>query len=188
MKKINLLIIAFIVTITAVAQNTTPKIGVGSILNYNVVATSSGQQIPLTLNIISLNDPMKIKWTLPGIGTGSFLIPVQALETGTKMRLEEPMPNVDTRFGDNETVMFVSKAMLNDIVKTQQFTINKVKFNAKPEVETFQLAGKPLDTYHATTANGKVEIWILNNPDFPLICKFKGSPAGIDFELTNFKE
>lgn len=188
MKKFNLFVIALIVTLSATAQNIVPKIGVGSALNYNVVATSTGQQIPLTLNIISLNDPMKIKWTLPGIGTGSFLIPAKALESGTRMHLQEPMPNVDTQFGDNETVMFISKAMLNDIVTTQQFTINKIKFSIKPGTEAFQLAGKPVDTYHVTTANGKVEMWILNNPDFPLICKFTGNPAGIDFELTNVKE
>ncbi|MDN5285424.1 MAG: hypothetical protein JWR38_1698 [Mucilaginibacter sp.] len=59
MKKFSLLIVALIVAHIAAAQIVNPKIGVGSVLNYNVVATSTGQQIPLTLNIISLNDPMK---------------------------------------------------------------------------------------------------------------------------------
>lgn len=188
MKKFKLLIVAFIITHVAAAQTTVLKIGVGSILNYNVVATSSGQQIPLTLNIISLNDPMKIKWTLTGLGTGSFIIPAKALESGTKMRLQEPMPNVDTQFGDQETIMFISKATFGDMVKNQEFTLNKVKFSVKPSDKSFQLAGKTIDTFHAATANGKVEMWIINSPDFPVICKFTGNPAGIDFELTNVKE
>jgi hypothetical protein len=188
MKKFSLLMAAFIVGHIAAAQIVNPKIGVGSVLNYNVVATSSGQQIPLTLNIISLNDPMKLKWTLTGLGTGSFIIPAKALESGTKMRLQEPMPNVDTQFGDSETIMFISKATFSDMVKNQEFTLNKVKFTVKPSDKPFELGGKPLDTFHASTANGKVEMWIINSPDFPVICKFIGNPAGIDFELTNVKE
>lgn len=188
MKKFSLLIVAFIAGHIAAAQTVNPKIGVGSVLNYNVVATSSGQQIPLTLNIISFNDPMKLKWTLTGMGTGSFIIPAKALESGTRMRLEEPMPNVDTQFGDTETIMFISKATFADLVKNQEFTLNKVKFIVKPSDKPFELGGKPLDTFHAATANGKVEIWIINSPDFPVICKFTGNPGGIDFELKNVKE
>ncbi|WP_448702840.1 hypothetical protein ACFGVR_10840 [Mucilaginibacter sp. AW1-3] len=188
MKKFVLLVIAFIVTHIAIAQNTTPKIGVGSIFNYNVLLTATGQQVQFALNIISLNDPMKMKWTLPGIGTGSFIIPAKALESGTKMRLEEPAPDADTKFSDNETIMFISKAAFSDMVKTQEFTMNKVKFSVKPAATPFQLSGKDVDTFHAVSANGKVEIWVINNPDFPVICKFTGNPGGIDFTLNNVKE
>ncbi len=188
MKKFALLVIVFIVSHIAAAQNTVPQIGAGSIFNYNVFLTATGQQVQFALNIISLNDPMKIKWTLPGIGTGNFIIPAKALESGTKMRLQEPAPDADTKFSDNETIMFVSKAMFSDMVKNQEFTMNKVKFSVKPAAAPFQVGGKDIDTFHAVSANGKVEIWIINNPDFPVICKFTGNPGGIDFELKNVKE
>lgn len=170
------------------AQKFIPKIGVGSALNYNVIATNSGQQIPLTLNIISVNEPMKIKWNLPGLGSGSFLIPVKALESGTKMRLEEPSPNQDTQFKDDETLMFISKSTLADLVKNQTFALNNIKFTVKPSTTAYQINSKDADVFHAVSANGKAEIWILNNPDFPMICKLTGNPGGIDFDLTTVKE
>jgi len=188
MKKLSLLVFTFLAISVAAAQNTVPQIGVGSVLNYTVVSTATGQHIPLTLNFISMNDPMKLKWTLTGLGTGSFIIPAKALESGTKMRLQEPAPGVDTQFGDNETIMFISKAQFSDMVKTQELTVNRAKFTMKPTTEALQINGKPVDVYHATTANGKVEMWVLNNPNLPMICKFTGNPGGIDFELTNIKE
>jgi len=188
MKKLCFIIIALIISNIASAQKFVPQIGVGTVLNYDVVATSSGQQIPLTLNIISLNDPMKLKWVLPGIGTGSFLIPIKALESGTKMRLEEPAPDVDTQFKDNETLMFISKEAFSDLVKNQAFSINHLKFKVEPSSTTYQINGKDADVFHAITANSSVEIWILNDPNFPLICKLTGNPGGIDFDLKNIKE
>jgi hypothetical protein len=187
MKKI-CLVIAIAISHIAIAQKYLPKIGTGTVLNYNVLSTASGQQIPLTLSFISLNDPMKFKWNLPGLGTGSFLIPSKALESGTKMRLEEPAPNVDTKFKDDETVMFISKSTLADLIKNQAFSINRIKFTVTPAVTPYQINGQDADTFHAVTANGKVEIWVLNNPDFPLICKLTGNPAGIDFDLKSIKE
>jgi len=189
MQKFNLLIITFLLsTVVAFAQNNVPNIGVGTTLSYTVDATAAGQQIPLTLNIVSLNDPMKFKWTLPGIGTGAFIIPMKALESGTKMRLREPAPDVNTEFKDDETIMFISKASFAEMVKNQSFTMNKITFTIKPADKPFQLNGKDLDAFHLVSANGKTELWVLNKPDFPLMVKFTGNPGGLDFELTNLKE
>jgi hypothetical protein len=40
---------------------------------------------------------------------------------------------------------------------------------------------------HAVATNGKTELWILNNPDFPLICKTKNGTAGVDLTLDYIK-
>jgi hypothetical protein len=188
MKKVCVLIIALVLSNALFAQKFVPAVGVGSVLNYNIIATASGQEISLTLSIISLNDPMKIKWDLPGLGTGSFLIPIKALETGTKMRLEEPAANENTLFKDNETIMFISKSVFSDLTQKQAFTFNKINFIVKPSATPFQINDKEADVIHAATANGKIEIWILNNPGFPVICKLTGNPGGIDFELKTVKE
>ncbi len=188
MKKLIVLCVGLLISHVIMAQKYLPQIGIGTVFNYNVVASSSGQQIPLALTIVSLNDPMKLKWSLPGIGAGSFLIPRKALDSGTKMRLEEPAPDVDTKFKDDETIMFISKAQLDDIIKKQEFSISHMKFKVVPSATTYQINGKDVDTFHAVTANSSVEIWILNNPDFPLITKLTGNPGGIDFDLKNIKE
>ena len=188
MKLIYAFLLALVVSDASFGQKYIPHIGVGSVLNYGVVATSTDTHIPLTLKIVSLNDPMKLNWNLPGLGTGNFLIPAKALETGTKMRLEEPNPNNNTVFKDDETIMFVSKASLADLNTTQVFILNKIKFTTKPLDMPYQINGKDAEVLHAISANGKIEIWVLNNPAFPLICKLTGNPAGIDFDLKTLAE
>ena len=66
--------------------------------------------------------------------------------------------------------------------------LNKGKFDAKPDTLKYKINDKEADVIHAATANGKVHIWILNNPDFPLICRLTGNPGGIDFDLLSIKE
>ncbi|RKR81936.1 hypothetical protein BDD43_2098 [Mucilaginibacter gracilis] len=162
--------------------------GIGTILNFNIEAVNMGQQVPLTLTSVSLNDPMKFKWVVAGLGNGSFLIPVKALESGTKMTIKVPESDRATIYKDDETILFISKAALADLVKDQSFTMNKTKFTVKPLDTPYLINNKEADVIYATTDNGKVEVWILNNPNFPLLCKMKGNPAGIDFNLTGFKE
>jgi hypothetical protein len=188
MKKICVLILALILSNILLAQKFVPQVGVGSVLTYNMISTSSGQQIPLTLRIISLNNPMKLKWDLPGLGTGSFLIPAKALESGSKMRLEEPTPNDNTTFRDDQTIMFISKNAFAEMMKDQAFKYDRLKFIVKPEKTAFKINDKEADVIHATTSNGRIEIWILNDPYFPIICKFIGNPSGIDFNLQTVKE
>jgi hypothetical protein len=35
--------------------------------------------------------------------------------------------------------------------------------------------------------DGKSELWILNNADFPLICKSKNTAYGLDLNLVNIQ-
>jgi hypothetical protein len=41
-----------------------------------------------------------------------------------------------------------------------------------------------LELLHVAAENEATEWWILNNPAFPLVCKIKGSPLGIDCLLN----
>jgi hypothetical protein len=188
MNKLYVVVLALLIGNMAFAQKYVPKVGVGTKINYNVMATAVGQQVPLTLTVISLNDPMKLKWDVPGLGTGSIMMSAKALESGTKMRLEEPAPNEDTQYKDDETLLVISKNALNDLIKNQAFEFNKIKFIAKPLAVPYKINDQEADVLYATTANGKIAVWILNNPDFPIICKFTGNPKGFDLDLANIKE
>jgi hypothetical protein len=188
MKKFFLLVFTITLSHTALAQKYVPKIGIGSVMNFTIEAVNMGQKVPLTLTTISLNDPMKFKWVVPGLGTGSFLIPIKALESATKMVVKVPESDQATIYKDDETVLFISKNAFSDLVKNQTVTLNKLQFTVKPSDTPYLINNQEADVIHAATSNGKVEIWIVNNPDFPILCKMKGNPAGIDFELSSFKE
>lgn len=188
MKKILLMFLALVFANTLFAQKYVPQVGIGSVLSYNVELTNAGQHVTLALKAISLNDPMKFNWDVPGLGAGSFLIPAKALESATRMVIKVPEPNQATLYKDDETIMFISKNIYSDLIKNQTFTLNKIKFNVKPLADPYLISTKEADVLHVVSENKKVELWILNNPNFPLICKMTGNPAGFDFNLTSFKE
>jgi hypothetical protein len=188
MKKLSLLIFASLLSIAVSAQKYIPVLGIGSKMDYNVELTNMAQHVNLTLKAISLNDPMKFVWTVPGLGDGSFLIPAKALESGTKMVIKVPEPGQATVYKDDETILFISKASYTELIKNQTFTLNKIKFSVKPLTEPYLINTKEADVLYLVSENNKVEVLLLNNPDFPLIVKMTGNPAGFDFKLTSFKE
>ena len=188
MKKISLIIVAAFICHITIAQKYLPKISDNAVINYNVFATAVGQQIQLKLTIVSVIDPVVMKWDIPGLGTGSYQLSAKGFESGTKMRLKEPEDGV-TKLKDDETIMLISKSAFSDLVKTQSFTLNNTKFTVKAvDTAPYKINDKEADVIHALSANGKVDIWILNDPDFPLICKLSGSPQGIDVDMLNITE
>jgi hypothetical protein len=49
------------------------------------------------------------------------------------------------------------------------------------------MGDQQLDVLHAVARDETTEMWILNNPAFPLICKLKGNPLGFDFIVNSIK-
>ena len=188
MKKFALLIMAIIVCHIAAAQKYVPQISVGTVLNYSVTAGATGQQIALTLTVNTLKSPLSLKWDVTGYGTGTFEMTDTALANGSRMRISQPQPNVATRLKDDQTIMLISKHSFNDLVSTKSFTLNGAKFTLVTDKTAFQINDKDADVFHAQTADGTVNIWILNNPAFPLLCQLSGNPQGIDFTLLSVKE
>jgi len=172
----------------AIAQKYVPKLGNGSVINYNVEATAVGQKIQLMLTVTSVTDPVTLGWSIPGLGTGSFQMTATGFASGTKMKLREPGDGV-TKLKDDETILVLSKSTFADLTKTQGFVLNGGKFTVKtdPPPAPYLINDKEADVIHAVSANGKVDIWVLNNPDFPLICKLTGF-GGFDFDLATIKE
>lgn len=188
MKKICLFVFTLMVGNIVLGQKYIPKISVNSVFNYNVIANSTGQQIPLTITVLNLTDPLRMKWGIPGLGSGTFEISAKGFESATKMHLSEPTPDDITKLKDNESVMVISKNQFTSLLNNQSFDMNGAKFTIRPTTIPYKINDKEADVIHAATANGKVEMWILNNPDFPLICKLTGNPQGIDFDQTSIKE
>ncbi len=171
--------------LTVWAQKYVPQIKTGTILNYTAHARAFGQTLPAVLTINEINAPLRIKWVINGLGTGIFEISGKAIQSGTKMALREPGMDDVTKLKDNETIGFLSKDTFASLVANKAFELNGQKFTVTDGVPAYLLDGKEADTYYAVTANGKTKIWVLNNPDFPLICKIEGAPQGIDLALNS---
>jgi hypothetical protein len=185
MKKLFTLIPCILLSITVWAQKYVPQVKAGTVLNYTAYARNFGQTLPAVLTISQMEAPLQIKWTISGLGSGIFQISAKAIQSGTKMALKEPGMDPVTKLKDNETLAFISKDTFNALVTTKAFELNGQKFTVTDNAPAYQLDGKDTDTFYAVTANGKTKLWILNNPDFPLICKIEGAPQGIDMTLNS---
>jgi len=188
MKQFFLSFSLFLLGSIAFAQKYIPVIKTGTVLSYNVALKNMGQEIQLGLTVTSFADPIKMQWNVPGYGTGSFEMPLKALESGKKLVLSPPEPDGVTKMKDDETLLVLPKSIYSDAVKNKAFELNGFKFAVIADTATYKINNKVTDIMHAVSANGKNEIWILNNPDYPLICQGKGVTRGIDFYLTAIKE
>jgi hypothetical protein len=170
------------------AQKYVPTIKEGTVLNYDGFSKALGQHIALTLTIKSLGDPVNIQWDVNGYGTGTFEIPAMAIDSGTKLVIKQPDPDGVTKMKNDETLILISKATFGRLVKNNAFELNGQKFTVNTDTATYRINDRAADVFHAVSENGKGELWVLNNPDFPLIYKAKSVTRGIDFTLTGIKE
>jgi uncharacterized membrane protein YfbV (UPF0208 family) len=186
MKKLPLFILAMVLGTAAFAQKFVPQIKNNSIINYTF--TLNGQDAPMVLTFNSLGNPTKIDWNIDGYGSGSYEMSAKALQSGKGFKPAPPDPDVLTKLPDYQTIACISKDAFNDLIKNQTFNYDDLKFSvAKNDTQTIKLNDKELDVIHVAATNGKGEMWILNNPDFPLICKTKDNAQGMDLNLLSIQ-
>jgi hypothetical protein len=102
MKKLSLVILAFVLCTTVYAQSIVPQIKGNSVITYTY--TIDGQDLPLTLTFNSLGNPIKIDWSIDGIGSGNYEMSAQALIDGTGMAIKAPEPDQLTKLPNYQTI------------------------------------------------------------------------------------
>ncbi|MFD1257341.1 hypothetical protein ACFQ3S_11085 [Mucilaginibacter terrae] len=185
MKKLIVLTLYSLLGLTVLAQKYIPQVKTGTVLNYTAYARAFGQTLPAILTITEINAPLRMKWVINGLGTGIFEISAKAIQSGNKMALREPGFEEITKLKDSETLAFLSKDTFTALINNKVFELNGQKFTVTDGAPSYNIDGKEADTFYAVTANGKTKLWVLNNPDFPLICKIEGAPQGIDLALNS---
>lgn len=188
MKRIALLFTIICLFTAAKAQKYVPQLKNGSVITYNAHVRNLGQDVPLTLALTSITNPVTMQWSLPGFGSGTYLFTAKGMQSGTKMALREPDMEATTKLKDDETLAVLSKDSFNSLITNKTFDLNKQTFTVAIDTETYSINDKALDLIYATTANGKTKLWIINNPAFPIIYKMTGGPMGIDLTLSALKE
>jgi hypothetical protein len=189
MKKLLLISLLALLTNFAFAQKYVPAIKVGTVFSYEVFLRNAGQRLPISLTVKTLGDPMNIGWSVVGLGTGTFAINAKAQESGTKIAVRTPEADDVTKLKDDETFLTVSKSTFNSMVNNQPFVLNGMQFTVVANDTTvYRINDKVAPILHAIGANKKSELWVLNNPDFPLICGENSVAKGIDLTLLGIKE
>ncbi|WP_419801276.1 hypothetical protein [Mucilaginibacter sp.] len=188
MKMLFVVALDFCLNVSVFAQKYVPQIKTGTVLNYTAYHKAFGQEVPLTLTVLSTTAPVQLKFYVPQLGTGTFEMSAKAVESGKKMAIKEPSMDDITRLKDDETLAILSKTTFNNLKTNNSFELNGQTFTVAADATPFKINDKEADVFYAATANGKTKLWILNDPDFPLICKLTGGPQGIDLNLQSIKE
>lgn len=188
MKLFCVLLLTVCLNVSAFAQKYLPQIKAGTVLNYTAYHKAFGQDVPLTLTVLSIAAPIQLKFFVPQLGSGIFEMSAKAIENGKKIAIKEPAMDDVTKLKDDETLAFLSKNTFKNLTTNKTFELNGQTFTVSADATPFKINDKEADVFYAATANGKTKLWILNNPNFPLICKLTGGPQGIDLNLLSLKE
>ncbi|RKR81942.1 hypothetical protein BDD43_2104 [Mucilaginibacter gracilis] len=182
-----MLLIAMVSCCCAVfAQKFVPKIEAGTEMTYTV--SMNGESIQFQLNVNSIGDSVKMTWEVAKYGSGQYVMAAQSLENGNKMTLQAPEPDETTKLSNSETMVFISRSAYKSIAKNQEMEFDNLKYIlTKDATPAIKIDNKELDVLHAISTDGKNEMWVLNNPAFPLICKTKNGTAGASFTLQSIR-
>lgn len=175
MKKIFLSLLCIGFSLGVFAQKTLPEIKAGTTLQC--IAYVQGQEFPLGLTLTKIDGPVTIAWTVEGYGDGSFVMSQKALESGTKMFVTTQPATGETKLSDDETFGLISKAAYKTLVDTKTLTYAGMKFKLKAPATPVKISGKEIDASHIVSEDGKLELWILNNPKLPLVIQSAGLPT-----------
>ena len=148
----------------------------------------NGDKVLFALNVNSISDSVRMSWEVSKYGSGSYVMAAKSLQSGKKWTLAIPQPDEVTKLPDSETMAFISKVAFADITKNKTMEFDDLKYILdKTPSAPITINNKELDVLHAVSTDGKNEMWILNNPDFPLICKSKDGETGINMTLNSIK-
>lgn len=182
MKTLKLSFLMLLLSSITFAQKFNPEIKDGSTMG--AYAIMGGDEIEVVFTLSKSDNGVGMKWAVLGYGEGVFQMSKAAVENGKSIFAGQPAPGVVT-LGDHETFGLVSKSAFKQLKEQNTFEYNSFKFFNKVLSETVKLNGKEADVMHVVSENGAMKLWILNNPDFPLIVQSSGMP--IDIIVTDIK-
>lgn len=187
MKKIIGLFLLSLIAIQSEAQQPVPVIKAGTKIEERFLLY--GQTVPIGITVQAMTDSVLLNWTIRGLSSGSYLISATGFQKGTKINFVQPVPLSVIRLAPDETFAIISKDAFKTLKKTRKLMYNNTTYVLKDDTKEkpFTIGGQELDVLHVTGVEEAGDLWILNDPEFPLICQFKNNPLGIDFTVTAIK-
>ena len=170
--------------VSAKAQLFKPAIHAGTTFYYTL--DLHGQQAPFELSVTDAADSLTLEWKIRRLAGGLYKMTPAARQNGSKLNFAQPVPNVVTRLSDHETFLILSKTAFKALVEKQKFQYDYTTYVLKKD-DALKIGDATLDALHVVAQDETTELWILNDPDFPVVCKVKNNPMGVDLLLTSIK-
>lgn len=162
-----------------------PVVGPGTTFAYDF--DLHGQHAPFELTVARAADTLRLNWRIRGLATGAYLVAPAAWQRANRLNFAQPQPGLAVRLPD-QTFLLLSKQAFADLRAQGRYTYDQTVYvRANDAANPLLLSGQPLDVLHVVAQGDPTELWILNNPDFPFICRILHNPLGIDLVLNAIK-
>lgn len=189
MKKLIYLFLLSLAALQADAQQMVPEIKAGTKIDYRYfLYGQSSTVIGITVN--TLTDSVELGWNIRGYAYGKYLISAEGFKNGTKINFIQPAHQTTLRLAADETFDIISKKAFQELKKNRKFFYNNTTYALVNDAkeETFKIGEQQIDVLHVKGVEEAGDLWILNRPDFPLICQIRNNPLGINFTVTAIRQ
>ncbi|PJJ75361.1 hypothetical protein BXY57_0935 [Thermoflavifilum aggregans] len=150
---------------------------IGASLHYDILAM--GQHMPFTFRILQIGSPTVLQWTDPQGNSGWLSMDSVALQAGTYSFAQQPYPNDTTSTAAAQTVLCISRQAFEQFKQQGKTTYDGITYQRK-EDSVFTVSSFHISVLHGVSSETGAEIWILDDPLFPLLVASSNNPSGVD--------
>jgi hypothetical protein len=168
---------------TGISQNYIPTIKNNTELNY--VCKLHGQTRTLSLIAQTTGDALTFKLETRGVKSNIVMLP-EAVKKGNALSFNQGEYAPVLNLKPTETFFMISRSAYQDLVKNNSFVYNNTTYvlDKNEDKSGVSIDGKLIDALHVIAQIDETEMWIIKNPEYPLICKIAKNPLGINFTLV----
>lgn len=183
MKKILLVLLLCAVHQVGTAQKYIPTLKNNTALSY--ICKLHGQTRTLTLTSRITSDKLVLDLDTRGVKSSIVTLP-EALKNGNALSFNQGEYAPVLNLKPTETFFMISQSAYQDLVKNNKFIYNNTTYvlDQNSANNNVEIEGKVVDALHVVAQIDETEMWIVKNPEFPLICKIMKNPLGINFTLV----
>ena len=169
------------------AQNFVPTIKNKTELHY--ICKLHGQTRTLTLTSKITADALIFNLDTRDVNS-NIITKSEALKNGNALSYNQGEFAPVLNLKPNETFFMISQSAYQDLVKNNRFIYNNTTYvlDQNADQNSITIDGKGVDVMHVIARIDETEMWIVKNPEFPLICKITKNPLGINWTLVKIVE
>jgi hypothetical protein len=183
MKKTNILLALAVLTASAAAQQ---NIHIKQNTRFQYSISVEGRSFPMYFQLDSLNAAnMVLSWGFDDGRSGRFIAGRASIDSAVKGYYNPPEAYETVAIPATQCLLFFPKLLFASLLKNKTVLFDDAALTLKPYTagNVFKVMGKIIDALYLESGTG-TRIWILNNPETPLVLKIENNPAGVDVELV----
>ncbi|MHC0446422.1 hypothetical protein ACWA1F_13510 [Flavobacterium sp. 3-218] len=183
MKKVLLSVLICAVFQIGKAQNIIPTLKNNTELHYS--CKLHGQTRALSLKTDLTNDALTFKLETRGVKS-SIVTTKEGLKNGNALSYSQGEYAPILNLKPSETFFMISQSAYQNLIQNKKFVYNNTTYDLveNDSKAAVILDGKAVETFHIKAQIDETEMWIVKNPEFPLICKVTKNPLGINWTLV----